>query len=170
MNWTASTDNVGVANYVIEACSGAGCTGFTQLATSSATTYRAAGLVPGTTYRFRVRASDAAGNPSAYSPVASATTAAVPGTPKGVVFAASSDHETELVTGYRFEVFPGGADLSTGTPIATTDLGKPTPANGEITVDLTPFFAALARGSYQATVSAYGPGGRTRSEPVAFTR
>jgi hypothetical protein len=35
LTWTASTDNVGVTNYLIERCAGAGCSSFAQIATSA---------------------------------------------------------------------------------------------------------------------------------------
>jgi PKD repeat protein len=79
--WTASSDSVGVTGYRIERCPGTGCTNFTALtATSSATTLSDAGLAPATTYRYRVRAADAAGNLSGYSSIGSATTQAAAGT------------------------------------------------------------------------------------------
>jgi PKD repeat protein len=69
--WTASTDNVGVTGYRIERCQGAGCTSFVQIATASATSYADSSLA-GTTYSYRVRATDAAGNVSPYSNTAAA--------------------------------------------------------------------------------------------------
>jgi hypothetical protein len=55
--------------------------------------------------------------------------------------------------------------------VATSDLGKPAPAaNNDITVDRATFFSGLAPGNYVATVTAAGPGGRTRSASVTFTR
>ena len=75
------------------------------------------------------------------------------------------------MTGYRLDVFAAGADPSTATPLATSDLGKPTPAtNNDITVDRATFFSGLAAGNYVATVSAYGAGGSSRSTAVTFTR
>ena len=59
----------------------------------------------------------------------------------------------------------------TATPVATSSLGKPTPAsNGDITVDRATFFSGLAAGNYLATVTAFGPGGQTQSSSVTFTR
>lgn len=72
--WAASTDNMAVTGYRIESCSGASCSSFTQIATSAATTFNVSGLTASTSYSFRIRASDAAGNLSAYSNVATATT------------------------------------------------------------------------------------------------
>ncbi len=75
LSWTASTDNVGVTGYLVERCQGSGCTAFTQVATPATTTYSDTGLTANTTYNYRVRATDAAGNLSSYSNIASATTA-----------------------------------------------------------------------------------------------
>jgi len=72
LSWTVSTDNVGVAGYKLERCEGSGCTSFTQIATPSGNSYSDTGLSEGITYRYRVRAYDAAGNNSNYSPTASA--------------------------------------------------------------------------------------------------
>ena len=66
-------------------------------------------------------------NPTTASPTTTA--------PRLVVFTASTDHATN-VTSYLLEVFAAGANPNTATPVATSDLGKPTPAaNGDITVD-----------------------------------
>jgi chitodextrinase len=75
--WAASTDNVGVAGYRVERCAGSGCTSFAQIATPTGTSFNDASLTAGTSYSYRVRASDAAGNLGAYSNAASATTASI---------------------------------------------------------------------------------------------
>ena len=85
LSWTAATDNVGVTGYRVERCQGAGCTNFTEVATPTATTYSDTGRSASTTYRYRVRAADAAGNLGGYSAVADATTSAAPSTPAGLV-------------------------------------------------------------------------------------
>ena len=74
LSWTASTDNVGVTGYRVERCQGAGCASFAQIATSTGTSFSDTGLAAATSYSYRVRAADAAGNLSAYSNVASAAT------------------------------------------------------------------------------------------------
>lgn len=74
ISWGASTDNIGVTNYLVERCQGAGCANFVQIAAQLATTLNDTGLTPGTSYSYRVRATDAASNRSGYSSVASATT------------------------------------------------------------------------------------------------
>ena len=80
LSWDAATDDRGVSGYQVERCSGQGCTDFTHLADTTDTTYSDSGLTASTEYTYRVRASDAAGNLSAYSDPASATTAAAPDT------------------------------------------------------------------------------------------
>jgi fibronectin type 3 domain-containing protein len=73
LSWSAATDNVGVAGYRIERCTGSSCTGFAQIATTTGRSYSNTGLATGSTYRYRVRAYDAAGNVGPYSAVDSAT-------------------------------------------------------------------------------------------------
>jgi hypothetical protein len=78
LSWTASTDNVGVTGYKVERCQSAACSNFAQIATPTATTFNDTGLAGSTSYSYRVRATDAAGNLSNYSGTASATTPAAP--------------------------------------------------------------------------------------------
>jgi glucose/arabinose dehydrogenase/PKD repeat protein/chitodextrinase len=85
LSWTAATDNVGVTGYRVERCQGAGCSNFTEVATPTGTTYNDTGRSASTTYRYRVRAADAASNLGGYSPEAQATTSSVPATPQGLV-------------------------------------------------------------------------------------
>jgi chitodextrinase len=74
LSWQASTDNVGVLEYYVERSQGVGSTAFTQVGTATGTNYNDTGLTMSTTYNYRVRATDAAGNLSDYSGVATATT------------------------------------------------------------------------------------------------
>jgi hypothetical protein len=75
LSWSASTDNIGVSNYQIERCSGStSCSNFSQINTATGTSFNDTGLTAGTAYRYRVRATDAVGNVSSYSPIATATT------------------------------------------------------------------------------------------------
>jgi predicted phage tail protein len=85
LSWTAATDDVGVTGYRLERCAGQACTSFAQVATPPTTSYSDTGLTASTTYRYRVRAADAAGNLGAYSDVAEATTGVAPPIPPGLV-------------------------------------------------------------------------------------
>jgi len=77
LSWTASTDNVGVTGYLVER-QDPGNQSFVQVGTSTDTSYNDTGLAAGSTYSYRVRATDAAQNLSQYSGVASVTTQAGP--------------------------------------------------------------------------------------------
>ncbi|HSQ91036.1 MAG TPA: PKD domain-containing protein, partial [Nitrospiraceae bacterium] len=74
LSWDAATDNVGVTGYRVERCQGAGCTNFVQIASPTGRTFSNRFLIPSTTYRYRVRAADAAGNLGPYSAISTATT------------------------------------------------------------------------------------------------
>jgi YD repeat-containing protein len=74
LSWSPSTDSVGVTGYAVERCAGSGCSNFTEVATTAATSRTDTGLAANILYRYRVRAFDATGNRSAYSSVAEAET------------------------------------------------------------------------------------------------
>jgi chitodextrinase len=118
LSWTASTDNLGVTGYRVERCQGSGCTSFAQIGTPSGTTFNDTGLTAGTLYRYRVRATDAAGNLSAYSSIVNGTTqtagdTTAPTAPTNLAGTAPSPSQISLswtastdnigVTGYRVE-------------------------------------------------------------------
>jgi chitodextrinase len=107
LSWSASTDNVGVSGYEVLRATGASGGTFTSVGTSATTSFAASGLAPSTTYRFVVRARDAAGNTSANSGAVSVTTQAGP------------------VTGpcrvtYRAENWGGGGGFTANVTIANT--------------------------------------------------
>ncbi len=83
LSWTASTDPSGVPLYRVERCQDAACSDFVEVGTSPTNSFNNAGLQPGTTYRYRVRAQDGAPTPnlSGYSNIASDTTQGAPNTP-----------------------------------------------------------------------------------------
>jgi hypothetical protein len=74
LSWTDNSGNE--TGFKIERCKGATCTNFSQIATvdENVTTYTNTNLSKNTTYRYRVRAYNAAGNSADYSNIASATT------------------------------------------------------------------------------------------------
>lgn len=74
LNWSASSDDIGVTGYIIERCSGAACSNYASVGTASGTSYSDATAAPSSSYSYRVRATDTANLPSAYSvPVVVAT-------------------------------------------------------------------------------------------------
>ena len=142
--WPAATDNVAVTGYRLERCTGAGCTTFAEIATPTGLTASDPGRTASTTYRYRVRASDAAGNLGAYSPIATVTTPAAadttpPGAPASLTATASSATQVDLawpaatdnvaVTGYRLERCTGAgcttfAEIATPTGLTASDPGR----------------------------------------------
>jgi poly(hydroxyalkanoate) depolymerase family esterase len=72
--WSASTDNVGVTGYQVLRAPGASGGTFAQIATSPSNSFVNTGLAASTTFRYQVRAVDAAGNASAVSSAVTATT------------------------------------------------------------------------------------------------
>jgi len=110
LSWSASIDNVAVTGYRIFR------NGVLLTTLGNVTSYQDVGLSASTTYTYRVRALDAAGNVSNQSSAASATTPAVidteaPSTPTGLMANAVSSTQINLswsaatdnvgVTGYR---------------------------------------------------------------------
>jgi endo-1,4-beta-xylanase len=133
--WTASTDNVGVTGYQILRAPGASGGSFTQIATSTTNSYVNTGLTASTTFRYQVRAVDAAGNASAVSNTVTATTQAGGGdmqaptvpanltapstTAASVSLAWTASTDNVAVTGYQILRAPG-ASGGTFTQIATS--------------------------------------------------
>jgi chitodextrinase len=136
--WTASTDNVGVTGYQILRCTGSTCTTFAQVGTSTVTSFSNTGLTASTTYRYRVRAVDAAGNVSGNSNTVNATTTAAPDTtppsaPGGLAAVAASQSQISVswtaatdnvgVIGYQLERCSGSgcsAFAQIAAPTATS--------------------------------------------------
>ena len=84
LSWTASSDPVvagqetsGIHEYQVERCQGSSCTNFAQVGTASETTYADTGLLASTTYRYRVRVVDGAGNMSGFSSIVKKSTPAL---------------------------------------------------------------------------------------------
>jgi chitodextrinase len=143
LSWGAATDDVGVIDYRIERCAGAGCSNFAQFATPTSTTFSDAGLTPATSYSYRVRAVDAAGNFGPFSNSSSATTQAppdliAPSAPTTLTSNAVSATQIDLswgaatddvaVTGYRVERCSGAGcasflEVATSAGTAFSDTG-----------------------------------------------
>jgi chitodextrinase len=140
LSWTASTDNVGVTGYKVERCQGAACSNFAQIATPTATTLNDTGLTGSTSYSYRVRATDAAGNLSTYSASATMGTPAPTLTaPSNLAATAASSTQINLtwsastetggtISGYLVERCSGAgcsnfAQISTPTATTFNDTG-----------------------------------------------
>ncbi len=119
LSWGAASDSVGVTGYRIERCQGAGCASYAQIATATGTSYSNTGLSGSTSYSYRVRASDAAGNLGSYS--ASAT--AVTSTPNRAPVISGSP-ATTVVVGSSYAFTPSASDPD-GQTLAFSVMGAP---------------------------------------------
>jgi len=112
LSWTASTSSIGLANYVVERCQGAGCTSFAQIATPTGTTYSDTGLTPGTSYSYEVEAIDIEGNVSPFSNVASATTSTLSTSITYVQGAYSTPQTAQTSVSVTFTAAQAAGDLN----------------------------------------------------------
>jgi endoglucanase len=155
LQWTASTDNVGVTGYDIYQ-------GTTLKGSSATTSFTATGLTAATTYSFTVRARDAAGNTSAASGPVSVTTLppqpdtappSIPGTPTAIPASTSvalqwtASTDNVGVTGY---------DIYQGTTLKGSSATTSFTATG-LTPATTYSFTIRARDAAGNTSAASGP-------------
>jgi hypothetical protein len=132
LSWTASTDNVGVAGYQIYRNSV-----LVQTVLGTGTTFTDGQLDPSTLYTYSVAAFDAAGNVSANSSTASATTPAGPSNPTND--AAGKTYTSSLAADPSYP--DSGGELTNGT-YGTTSYsnaawqGRNTASTYTFTVDL----------------------------------
>ena len=138
LSWTASTDNVGVTGYDILRAPGATGGTFAVVGTSTTTSTTSGGLTANTTYRFQVRARDAAGNLSAVSNTVQITTP--PGGPGGC--SVTPTVQTQWQTGYVLQ------------PVTITNTGTTTTTSWTVTVTLPAGHAMT--GSWPGNVSISG--------------
>ncbi len=134
LNWTASTDNVGVTSYDVYQ-------GATVIANIAVTNYQVTGLSANTSYNFSVKAKDAAGNESASSNVVNVTTLDVSGCTGGI-------------TSYPYnEGFEN--TLGAWTQSTADDINWTVDANGTPSSNTGP--SSASQGSYYVYVEASSP-------------
>lgn len=125
--WASSTDNIGVAGYQV-------FRNGIPVATTTSTSYSDTGLVPNTAYSYAIAAFDAAGNVSAQSAPATASTLAdttPPSVPANLAATGVSTSQVNLswaastdnvaVTAYL--VFRDGVQVATTTSLSYADTG-----------------------------------------------
>ena len=101
LNWNASAEQGGsVSQYAVERCTGAGCTNFAPVATTSSTSYVDSSVIPGTTYNYRVRAQD---SNNFYGPYSAVVPAIVPSYFDNVVDGGNNGGSSSSLT-YAFTV------------------------------------------------------------------
>jgi len=144
LSWTASTDNVGVTGYKVERCQGAACSSFVQVATPTTTTFSDTGLTGSTSYSYRVRATDAAGNLSTFSNTSSATTTTGP--------------ISVSITPVR-----GGATVSQSVNFTARTMPAPPESHGQLPAELS-----VVRGKLPRRLSLQTPQATSPSQPQAL--
>ena len=163
LSWTASTDNVGVTGYRVERCSGVACSNFAQISAPSSTTFNDSGLAGSTSYSYRVRASDAAGNLSSYSGTASATTPASP-----VVVSISPKRAGVTMTQPQqfTSTVTGGSNTSVSWEVDTVPSGNSTVGTIDATGKYTPPASA---GVHTVTARSVADVSKTASATIGVT-
>lgn len=175
LNWTASTDDVGVTGYKIFR-DGA------QISTSQTNSFSDAGLISSTTYTYTVSAYDTAGNNSAQTSPALSTTLAtgtsdttVPSVPTNLTATAVSTTQINLswsastdnvgVAGY--EVYRSTALISTviGTTYSDTGLS----ANTSYSYSVKAFDGANNKSAVSATTIATTPAASSTTDTQSPT-
>ena len=185
LSWTAATETGGtIGSYLVERCAGASCTSFAQIGTSTTTTYTDTGLSGSTSYSYRVRAKDTAGNTGPYSTTASATTTApVISAPGSLAATAASSSQINLawtastetggtIASYLVERCTGAACTSfaqVGTSTTTTYSDTGLTASTSYSYRVRAKDAAGNTGPYSTTASATTPSGGS-SGSIAFVQ
>ncbi|MFI7423393.1 cellulose binding domain-containing protein [Nonomuraea sp. NPDC049684] len=153
LTWGASTDTggSGLAGYDVLRATG---DTFTQVGTSATTSYTDTGLTPATTYRYRVRARDGAGNLSPESAAVTVTTQSGGGG-GGCAATATATTQNAWSNGYVIQ------------PVTVTNRGTATLDGWTVTFTLPP--GHTITGSWGANVSVSGGAVTVRNLPYNGT-
>ena len=160
LNWTASTDNVGVTGYNIY--QGATLVGSSTTTSSNVTT----GLAPATAYTFSVKAKDAAGNISGSSNTVAVTTLS------SISYCASQGNSTaderigSVVLGTINNSSIGTAGYENFTTISTNLI-----RGSAYTISITPFWSGTKYNEgYAVFIDYNGDGDFTDAGETVFTK
>ncbi|MBW7477857.1 fibronectin type III domain-containing protein, partial [Paenibacillus oenotherae] len=158
LSWTASTDNVGVAGYEIYRNG-------VKVGTSTAASYTDSGLTASTSYKYTVKAYDAAGNLSVASNEVTVVTSAgvdtqAPSAPAGLASTGKTENSVSLswtastdnvaVTGY--DIFRNGTKVGSSTTTSYTDSGLAEETSYKYTVKAFDAAANNSAASNEVTV------------------
>ncbi len=159
LTWTASTDNVGVTGYQILRAPGTSGGTFAQIGTSTTTTFVNSGLTANTTFRYQVRATDAAGNVSAVSNTVTATTQSG-GT--GGACSLTPTVQTQWQTGYVIEparvTNTGTATINSWTVTFTLPAGHAIVGSWNTVLTVSGQTVTARNVSHNGTIAAGGSG------------
>ena len=157
--WSASTDNVGVTGYQILRAPGTSGGTFAQIGTSTTTSFVNSGLTANTTFRYQVRATDAAGNVSAVSNTVTATTQSG-GT--GGACSLTPTVQTQWQTGYVIEparvTNTGTATINSWTVTFTLPAGHAIVGSWNTVLTVSGQTVTARNVSHNGTIAAGGSG------------
>jgi len=160
LSWSASTDNVGVTGYQILRAPGTSGGTFAQVGTSTTTSFTNTGLTASTTFRYQVRAVDAAGNVSAVSNTVTASTQAGGGT--GGACSITPTVQTQWQTGYVIEparvANTGTATINSWTVTFTLPAGQAITGSWNAVLTVNGQTVTARNASYNGTLA---PGAST---------
>ena len=147
LTWTAST---GATGYVVQRCSGASCTSFAQVGTSTTASYSDTGLTAGTSYTYRVDATNSAGSSGFSNTTTGTTTVALPTAPSNLTNSVISSSQINLTwtastsgaTGYAIQRCQGAsctsfAQVGTSTTTSFSNTGLTASTSYSYRVDAT---------------------------------
>ena len=158
LSWSASTDNVGVTGYQILRAPGASGGTFTQVGTSTTTSFTNTGLTASTTFRYQVRAVDAAGNASAVSNTVTAATQAGGGT--GGACSVTPTVQTQWQSGYVIEparvANTGTATINSWTVTFTLPAGQSITGSWNAVLTVNGQTVTARNASYNGTLAPAG--------------
>jgi hypothetical protein len=171
LSWSPSPDAEQVAGYRVERCQGAGCASFAEIGSPAVNAYSDTGLASNTSFSYRVRAFDTAGNQGPYSSVVTASTGSPPDTTPPSVSITSPAPHTGLSGTVTIDV--GASDSGSGVASVSllldgNPVGSPrTAAPYTFTLDT----ASFPNGSHSLGASARdgaGNVGMASTVPVTF--
>jgi fibronectin type 3 domain-containing protein len=124
LTWNAST---GATGYVVQRCTGASCTSFAQIGTSTTTSYSDTGLTSSTSYTYRVDATNTAGSSGFSNTTVGTTSASAPTSPPIITSPATG---TTVLAGQSLTIsatilageFPSGVALLAQDPLGSAPI------------------------------------------------
>lgn len=171
INLTWADNSNGELGFHIERCSGTGCATFAEITTvgQNASSYNDVGLTPGTTYRYRIRAYNAAGSSDYTAPATAATPPITPLAAPSNLTASPAAGRIDLSwsdnsageTGFRIERC-AGASCGNFAEITTVGANVATYQNAGLTASTSYSYRVRAyngtgQSTYSNTASAVTP-------------
>ena len=167
LSWVASTETNGsIGKYLVERCTGATCSNFSQIGTTTNPAFSDTSLPPGTTYTYRVRAQDTSNNVGPYSNLASGTTQTagsftVTASPTALTIQQGGQGTSTITTaisgGFNSSINLTASGAPAGTTISFNPGTIPAPGSGTSTTTVS-VGATTLPGTYPITVTATGGG------------